>query len=82
MLPMLSMPAARHAVRTLALSLVAATTLAAQPPRPTPTIQPFSVVKQRGGALVAGTYSCRQQYNGAGYTYKLVELVDATTASR
>lgn len=37
-------------------------------------IEPLSVFKQRGGALETGTYSCRQQYNQAGYTYKVVEF--------
>ncbi|TFW13760.1 hypothetical protein E4L96_19300 [Massilia arenosa] len=37
-------------------------------------IEPFSVFKERGGQFAAGTYSCRQQYNQAGYTYKVVEF--------
>lgn len=37
-------------------------------------IEPFSVFKQRGGALDTGSYSCKQLYNQAGYTYKVVEF--------
>jgi hypothetical protein len=37
-------------------------------------IEPLSVLKVRGGTFEAGTYSCRQQYNQAGYTYKVVEF--------
>lgn len=37
-------------------------------------IEPLSVLKVKGGAFEAGTYSCRQQYNQAGYTYKVVEF--------
>jgi hypothetical protein len=43
------------------------------------SIKPLSVVKAPGGALATGEYSCHQQYGSAGYTYKLVELVSATT---
>lgn len=43
------------------------------------SIKPLSAVKAPGGALTTGEYSCRQQYNASGYTYKLVELVNATT---
>lgn len=41
-------------------------------------IQPLSVLAQRGGELAAGTYHCRQQYNPAGYTVKVVEIISAT----
>lgn len=41
-------------------------------------IQPLSVFATRGGPLETGTYSCRQQYNQAGYTYKVVEFNSAT----
>lgn len=41
-------------------------------------IEPLSVFKQRGGPLETGTYSCRQQYNQAGYTYKVVEFNSPT----
>lgn len=41
-------------------------------------IKPLSVLVTRGGALETGTYTCRQQYNQAGYTYKVVELNSAT----
>lgn len=41
-------------------------------------IQPLSVLKERGGAFEAGTYTCRQQYNQAGYTYKVVEFGSPT----
>jgi hypothetical protein len=41
-------------------------------------IEPLSVLKVRGGALETGTYSCRQQYNQAGYTYKVVEFSSPT----
>jgi len=37
-------------------------------------IKPLSVFKVRGGTFEAGTYACRQQYNQAGYTYKVVEF--------
>lgn len=37
-------------------------------------IEPLSVLKVRGGAFEAGTYACRQQYNQAGYTYKVIEF--------
>ena len=37
-------------------------------------IQPLSVLATRGGALETGTYACLQQYNRAGYTYKVVEF--------
>lgn len=42
-------------------------------------IEPFSVFKARGGPFEPGTYSCRQQYNQAGYTYKVVELDSLTS---
>ncbi|MBC5783307.1 hypothetical protein H8N03_10155 [Ramlibacter sp. USB13] len=41
-------------------------------------IQPLSVLTKRGGPLETGTYSCRQQYNQAGYTYKVVEFNSPT----
>jgi len=41
-------------------------------------IQPLSVLVQRGGELDLGKYSCRQQYNAAGYTYKVVEFDSPT----
>ncbi|MEJ7929893.1 hypothetical protein WG922_07905 [Ramlibacter sp. AN1015] len=41
-------------------------------------IQPLSVLTTRGGELEVGTYSCKQQYNQAGYTYKLVEFSSPT----
>lgn len=41
-------------------------------------IQPLSVLAKRGGSLAVGTYSCRQQYNQAGYTYKVVEFASPT----
>jgi hypothetical protein len=37
-------------------------------------IEPLSVFKVRGGTFEAGTYACRQQYNQAGYTYKVIEF--------
>jgi hypothetical protein len=37
-------------------------------------IEPLSVFKVRGGTFETGTYSCHQQYNQAGYTYKVVEF--------
>lgn len=37
-------------------------------------IQPLSVLTQKGGDLELGAYSCKQQYNQAGYTYKVVEF--------
>ena len=41
-------------------------------------IQPLSVLAVRGGTLETGTYTCRQQYNQAGYTYKVVEFNSTT----
>lgn len=41
-------------------------------------IQPLSVLAQRGGPLQLGTYACKQQYNRAGYTYKVVEFTSPT----
>lgn len=41
-------------------------------------IQPLSVLAKRGGDLEVGTYSCKQQYNQAGYTYKVVEFISPT----
>lgn len=41
-------------------------------------IQPLSVLATRGGTLETGTYTCRQQYNQAGYTYKVVEFNSTT----
>lgn len=37
-------------------------------------IKPFSVLAQRGGPLQLGAYSCKQLYNAAGYTFKVVEF--------
>lgn len=42
-------------------------------------IQPLSVLKVKGGALETGTYTCRQQYNQSGYTYKVVEFNSPTS---
>jgi hypothetical protein len=42
-------------------------------------IEPLSVLKVRGGTFEAGTYACRQQYNQAGYTYKVVEFSSPTS---
>lgn len=41
-------------------------------------IQPLSVLARRGGSLETGTYTCRQQYNQAGYTYKVIEFDSPT----
>ncbi len=41
-------------------------------------IKPLSVLATRGGTLETGTYACRQQYNQAGYTYKVIEFNSAT----
>lgn len=41
-------------------------------------IEPLSVFKVRGGAFEKGTYSCLQQYNQSGYTYKVVEFNSPT----
>lgn len=41
-------------------------------------IQPLGVLVKKGGPLETGTYSCRQQYNRAGYTYKVVEFASPT----
>jgi hypothetical protein len=64
-------------VRNLALAAAcAASGLAA--PTAAAQIQPLSVFVQRGGELELGTYHCRQQYNPAGYTYKVVEFTSPT----
>lgn len=55
----------------MALCATAITTAHAQ-------IKPLSVLATRGGTLETGTYSCRQQYNQAGYTYKVMELNSTT----
>ena len=41
-------------------------------------IQPLSVLTTRGGPFESGSYSCRQQYNQAGYTYKVIDFDSAT----
>lgn len=38
----------------------------------------LSVLNKRGGDLELGTYSWKQQYNQAGYTYKAVEFTSPT----
>jgi hypothetical protein len=48
--------------------------VAALPPIAAAQIKPLSVIAQKGGDLQLGTYSCKQQYNQAGYTYKVVEF--------
>jgi hypothetical protein len=48
-------------------------TLAASTPAQA-KIEPMSVFKERGGPLTTGTWSCKQMYNQAGYTYKVVEI--------
>lgn len=42
-------------------------------------IEPLRAVAKRGGAIDPGKYVCRQQYNAAGYTEKVVEIVNATS---
>ncbi|HJV52961.1 MAG TPA: hypothetical protein VJ652_15950 [Noviherbaspirillum sp.] len=42
------------------------------------SIQPLRAIARPGGAIEPGTYACRQQYNAAGYTYKVIELDSAT----
>ena len=59
-------------------SLVLACTAMAVPAFAAPQIQPLSVLAQRGGDLDVGTYACKQQYNRAGYTYKVVEFSSPT----
>ena len=63
-------PIHRRVTQTLLLSALA---LALAGPA-LAKIEPLSVFKVRGGTFEAGTYSCRQQYNQAGYTYKVVEF--------
>ncbi|KIF80556.1 hypothetical protein [Noviherbaspirillum autotrophicum] len=41
-------------------------------------IQPLRAIAHPGGALEPGTYACRQQYNPAGYTDKVIEVTSAT----
>lgn len=42
------------------------------------SIQPLRAIAHPGGAIEPGTYACRQQYNAAGYTYKVVDIASAT----
>lgn len=58
--------------------LALACTAAAFPLLGAAQIQPLSVLAQRGGDLDVGTYTCKQQYNRAGYTYKVVEFSSPT----
>lgn len=59
-------------------SLLLAWAAAALPILAAAQIQPLSVLSKRGGELDAGTYTCKQQYNQAGYTYKVVEFNSPT----
>ncbi|MCG2595045.1 hypothetical protein LZ009_19880 [Ramlibacter sp. XY19] len=61
-------------MKFLPLALAAFASLAAS----AATINPLSVLVKKGGALETGTYSCKQQYNQAGYTYKVVEFNSPT----
>jgi hypothetical protein len=63
--------------RPLACRLALLASIVALPAAAHAQIKPLSVLKTRGGPLAAGTYTCRQQYNQAGYTLKVVELVDS-----
>lgn len=64
--------------RAVALAFAAACAALAAPLAAVAQIQPLSVLAKRGGELEVGTYSCKQQYNQAGYTYKLVEFSSPT----
>ncbi|HEY8607893.1 MAG TPA: hypothetical protein VIM12_12335 [Noviherbaspirillum sp.] len=58
----------RH--RAALLALLAATSAHAG-------IEPLRAIAQRGGKIEPGRYICRQQYNAAGYTEKVVEIASA-----
>jgi len=60
-------------MKTILLALAAFVTLSAGA-----AIQPLSALAKRGGPLETGAYSCRQQYNPAGYTFKVVEFNSPT----
>ncbi|HEX7889821.1 MAG TPA: hypothetical protein VF522_10715 [Ramlibacter sp.] len=63
-------------MKSLALALAA--TAAVLSSGAQAAIQPLSVLTKKGGPLEPGTYACRQQYNPAGYTYKVVEFNSPT----
>lgn len=65
-------------MKRLSIAAAACIGAALAPSAATAQIQPLSVLVERGGSLALGTYACRQQYNQAGYTYKVVEFDSPT----